>query len=266
MTCSEVDPVIEVRDLVKDFSGNLALEGVDLTVHRGEVVVLLGANGSGKSTLLKCLTGLVEPTSGRLAVNGTDVTTASRGQLRRLRADVGIVFQNINLVDQLSVMSNVIHGSLGRRPSVRNWFAPTARDEQRAEAMDALARVGMAHVADRRAELLSGGQRQRVAIARMLMQRPQIVLADEPVAALDPKAGREVMDLLWQICEERGLTMICTLHQLQLARDYARRVVALRDGQVDKDTDIRQLDDADLEGLYVQEGEDVRVTKVVTDA
>ncbi|GAA4920391.1 phosphonate ABC transporter ATP-binding protein [Nesterenkonia rhizosphaerae] len=248
--------VIRVSGLVKDFpNGTRALSGVDLDVSAGETVVLLGANGSGKSTLQKCLTKLISPTAGSVEVLGTEVTTAGKREITALRRDVGVVFQKINLVRELSVLTNVIHGSLGRARSPRNWFASTARSEQREQAMEALERVGLSAVAQRRAEQLSGGQQQRVAIARMLMQRPQIVLADEPVAALDPRAGRAVMDLLWEVTEEQGLTLICTLHQLELARAYGHRVVALRNGQVEMDTVMSQVADEQLEGLYTEEAE-----------
>lgn len=251
------DSVIDVRGLTKEFAnGTRALNGVDLQVRAGETVVLLGANGSGKSTLQKCVTKLMKPTTGSVQVLGTEVTTASKREIAELRKDVGVVFQRINLVRELSVLTNVIHGSLGRARSPRNWFAASARAEQREEAMEALERVGLAHAADRRAEQLSGGQQQRVAIARMLMQRPQIVLADEPVAALDPRAGRAVMDLLWEVTEEQGLTLICTLHQLELARDYGSRVLALRDGVVEMDTHMSLVADEQLAGLYTAEEED----------
>lgn len=251
------DFVIDIRGLTKEFAnGTRALNGVDLQVRAGETVVLLGANGSGKSTLQKCVTKLMKPTTGSVQVLGTEVTTASKREIAELRKDVGVVFQRINLVRELSVLTNVIHGSLGRARSPRNWFAASARAEQREEAMEALERVGLAHAADRRAEQLSGGQQQRVAIARMLMQRPQIVLADEPVAALDPRAGRAVMDLLWEVTEEQGLTLICTLHQLELARDYGSRVLALRDGVVEMDTHMSLVADEQLAGLYTAEEED----------
>lgn len=244
-------PAIEVRDLNKTFpNGTQALRDINLSVDTGEVVVLLGANGSGKSTLHKCLTRLVTPTSGSIQLLDHDVLAASRRDVRALRTEVGVVFQKINLVRELSVISNVIHGSLGRVRSGRNWFGFSARAAQREEAMEALERVGLSHVADRRAEQLSGGQQQRIAIARMLMQRPKVLLADEPVAALDPRAGREVMDLLWDISEERSLTLICTLHQLELARDYGSRVVALRDGVIEMDTQMSKVSDEQLDRLY----------------
>lgn len=249
-----LDASISIRGLSKVFrNGTRALDDVSLDIASGETVVLLGANGSGKSTLQKCITRLIEPTEGTITVFGREITGMDSRRLAEVRRDIGVVFQSINLVDQLTVLTNVIHGALGRDGSPRNWFAATAKQQLREEAMTALERVGLTAVADRRAEQLSGGQRQRVAIARTLMQRPSIVLADEPVAALDPVAGRGVMDLLWRIAEEEGLTLVCTLHQLALARDYGRRVVALRDGRVDVDADIAELDDARLEGLYIAE-------------
>ncbi|WBL18845.1 phosphonate ABC transporter ATP-binding protein [Citricoccus sp. NR2] len=246
--------VVHLAGLSKEFPhGMRALDGIDLSVRAGETVVLLGANGSGKSTLQKCLTRLVAPTAGTARVLGTEVTTASTSEITRLRRRVGVVHQKINLVRELSVLTNVIHGSLGRVRAPRNWFAATARAEERDEAMAALERVGLADVAGRRAEQLSGGQQQRVAIARMLMQRPELVLADEPVAALDPRAGRVVMDMLWQIVAEHGITLICTLHQLELARAYGDRVVALRDGRIELDTRMNLVADAELEGLYTSD-------------
>ncbi|TDS86887.1 phosphonate ABC transporter ATP-binding protein [Nesterenkonia sp. AN1] len=250
-------PVIDVSGLAKRFpNGTQALTEINFQVNAGETVVLLGANGSGKSTLQKCLTKLVEPTHGSVRVLDTEITTAGTREITALRRQVGVVFQRINLVRELSVMTNVIHGSLGRVGSPRNWFAGTARKDQREEAMEALDRVGLAHVAQRRADELSGGQQQRVAIARMLMQQPKVVLADEPVAALDPRAGRSVMDLLWEITEERGLTLLCTLHQLELARAYGRRVIALRDGAMDMDTVMSKVADEQFQGLYTTEDQE----------
>lgn len=250
------DSAINVSGLVKDYGGGTrAIADVSFHVRSGEDLVLLGANASGKSTLLKCLTRLIDPTEGSVRVLDTDVLAASKKELARLRADVGVVFQKINLVRELSVLNNVIHGSLGLVRHPRNWFALTADQAQRDQAMDALHRVGLAHVAHRRAEQLSGGQQQRVAIARMLMQRPAVVLADEPVAALDPHAGRAVMDLLWEVTEEQGLTLICSLHQLHLARAYGNRVLALRDGRVELDTVMSQVADEQLEGLYTHDEE-----------
>lgn len=243
--------MITTQGLTKRYpDGTLALREVDLDIAAGEAVVLLGSNGSGKSTLLRCLTRLLEPTSGKVHIGGVEVTTADRPTLRAVRHRVGMVFQHINLVDHISVLSNVVQGHLGHDGRVRQWFAPTATSEVRAEAMACLERVRVADLAGRRADQLSGGQRQRVALARMLMQRPDVVLADEPVASLDPRSGREVMDLLWGIVEQDGLTLVCTLHQLELARAYGRRLVGLRDGRPIIDGDLAALSDRELAALY----------------
>ncbi|GEP27370.1 MULTISPECIES: phosphonate ABC transporter ATP-binding protein [Cryobacterium] len=248
--------MISVRDLSHRYpDGTEALDGINLTVDQGEAIVLLGHNASGKSTLLKALTRLIEPTAGAISLDGTAVTGATARELRDVRRRVGTVFQSINLVDQVSVLSNVGHGSLGRTDNPRNWFAWTSSSTVRDEAMVCLERVGLAPFASRRADQLSGGQRQRVAIARMLMQRPTIVLADEPVAALDPRAGREVMDVLWQVVAEKSLTLVCTLHQLELAEAYGDRVVALQRGRLLLDGHMRDLSRTDLAGLYSEDSE-----------
>jgi len=243
--------LLQVRALTKRYpDGTVALDDVDLDVSRGEAVVLLGANGSGKSTLLRCVTRLLEPTSGSVTFDGREVMHAEAAELRDIRRRVGVVFQHINLVDQVSVLSNVLHGQLGRDGRARQWFAPTATREARDRAMTCLQRVRVDAFAGRRADQLSGGQRQRVALARMLMQEPELVLADEPVAALDPRAGREVMDLLWRVVEEDGLTLLCTLHQLDLARNYGRRIVGLRDGRKVLDRTADELTERDTAALY----------------
>lgn len=243
--------MLRIRGLTKRYpDGTVALDDVDLDVAAGEAVVLLGANGSGKSTLLRCVTRLLEPSAGRISIGATDVTAADRSTLQDVRRQVGVVFQHSNLVEHVSVLSNVLHGRVGTDRSPRQWFAATATAAAREQGMDALARVRLDHLAGRRADQLSGGQRQRVAIARALAQDPQLILADEPVAALDPRAGREVLDLLWHIVNEDELTLVCSLHQLDLARRYSRRLVGLHQGAVQLDAPTAELDAADLAGLY----------------
>ena len=247
-------PMISVRDLSHRYpDGTQALSRVSLSVAPGEAVVLLGHDASGKSTLITALTRLIDPTEGTISVAGTAMTGASARSLRVIRRSIGTVFQSINLVDQVSVLSNVLHGGLGRTANPRHWFGWAAPADPRDEAMECLRPVGLAPFAARRADQLSGGQRQRVAIARMLMQRPAVVLADEPVAALDPPAGREVMDLLWQIVAEENLTLMCTLHQLQLAEAYGDRIVALQQGAVVLDGRMRDLSRDDLAELYTND-------------
>jgi phosphonate transport system ATP-binding protein len=224
------DLVIAVRDATKRFGGTVALDGVSLDVHRSEFVVLLGLSGSGKSTLLRCLNGLHRVTSGTVEVGGVRVNTASRRELRRLRRRVGFVFQQFNLVGRLSCLENVLIGGLGRLTLPR-YGALTYPRRMRTEALEHLDRVGLAGLAEQRADTLSGGQQQRVAIARTLMQRPSLLLADEPVASLDPENAGVVMDLLFQVCMEQKLTVVCTLHQIDLALGWAHRLVGLRAGR-----------------------------------
>jgi len=227
--------VIRVRGLSKQYSrGTWALDEVSLDIADGEFVALIGPSGAGKSTLLRCLNGLVSPTSGEVAVDGLSVTGAPEERLREIRARVGFVFQQFNLLRRLSVLDNVLVGRLAvasRWRSLLGWFG--ASDVARAR--DALARVGLDGLTDRRADTLSGGQQQRVAIARALVQAPRVLVADEPMASLDPALSRTVMDLLRRINREDGITVITSLHVLELARDYGRRVIALRDGRVAHD-------------------------------
>jgi len=223
------DIVVSARNVVKEFGATTALAGVDFDVHRSELLVLLGLSGSGKSTLLRCLNGLHPVTEGRIEVSGTRVDLASPRELRTLRRDVGFVFQQFNLVGRLSCLENVLIGGLGRL-SLPRYGALTYPKAMRVEAREHLDRVGLADLADRRADTLSGGQQQRVAIARTLMQRPTILLADEPVASLDPENAGVVMDLLFRVCMEDKLTVVCTLHQVDLALGWAHRVIGLRDG------------------------------------
>ncbi len=223
---------VVVQEVAKTFpDGARVLEAVDFSIASGEGVVLLGANGCGKSTLLRCMLGLEPLTGGRILIDGVDVARSRGTELRRLRARVGTVFQQFNLVGNLSVLQNVLFGRLGS-DGIWGSLAMTAPARLRERGMACLDRVGLAHLAGRRTDTLSGGQQQRVAIARMLMQDAGIVFADEPVASLDPRAGREVMDLLFEIVHERRLTVVCVLHQLDLATAYADRIIGLKGGRV----------------------------------
>ncbi len=227
---SRAEVVLHAEAVTKRFGAILALDAVSMTVHRSELVVLLGLSGSGKSTLLRCFNGLHPVTSGAVTVAGTRVDTAPRATVRALRRDIGFVFQQFNLVGRLSCLDNVLLGGLARLRLPR-YGALTYPKRMRAEAVAHLDRVGLADLAHRRTDTLSGGQQQRVAIARTLMQRPKLVLADEPVASLDPENAGVVMDLLFRICLEDNLTVVCTLHQVDLALGWAHRVIGLRDGR-----------------------------------
>lgn len=250
-TPRETPTVIDVTKLSVRYrrSAAVALSNVDLTVREGETVALIGTNGAGKSTLLCCLVRLIEPAEGSISVAGVQVTGASRRALREIRQDVGFVFQRFQLIPRLTAFQNVLHGALGRRGSRCAWPV-TSPSGVRADAMGCLDRVGLGAYADRRVDTLSGGQQQRVAIARMLMQRPKVVLADEPVASLDPVSAKGVMDLMASIAAERGVTVVMALHQVDLALGYADRVVGLRDGVLEFDRPSCTCDAAQLNSIY----------------
>lgn len=230
--------------------GRPVLNGFSLKVPRGQSLAIIGANGTGKSTLLRCCLRLIEPDSGDVELLKHDVARAKLRELRRLRARIGFVFQRHNLVPRLSALSNVLHGALARGGGPSCWHQAVAPARLRGEAMACLDRVGLAHAAGQRADQLSGGQSQRVAIARMLMQRPELVMADEPVASLDPVAGEEVMALLCNLMRDQGLTLVFTTHHLDHALQYGDRIVGLRQGRVELDSPTRGLRAAELEGIY----------------
>ncbi|MGX1811857.1 phosphonate ABC transporter ATP-binding protein [Nocardia sp. NPDC055321] len=221
---------VSIRDVTKRFGDTVALDGVSLDVRQSELLVLLGLSGSGKSTLLRCVNGLHPVTSGAIEVGGVRVDTATPRRLREMRRDIGFVFQHFNLVGRLSCLENVLIGGLGQLTLPR-YGALTYPRRMRAEALTHLDRVGLADLAERRADTLSGGQQQRVAIARTLMQKPTLVLADEPVASLDPENAGIVMELLFRVCIEEKLTVVCTLHQVDVALGWAHRLVGLRNGR-----------------------------------
>ncbi|MGG7099632.1 phosphonate ABC transporter ATP-binding protein [Rhodococcus sp. 24CO] len=249
MPTSPNDIVISARDVTKTFGSTTALQNVNLDVHRSEMLVLLGLSGSGKSTLLRCINGLHPITSGSVTALDTRIDTAPARDVRELRKNIGFIFQHFNLVGRLSCLENVLVGGLGRL-RIPRYGALTYPKSMRIEALSCLDRVGLADLAERRADTLSGGQQQRVAIARTLMQRPSIVLADEPVASLDPENAGVVMDLLQRVCTEEQLTVVCTLHQVDLALGWAHRLVGLRDGEVVLDRPASGLRREDVMPIY----------------
>ncbi len=258
-------PVVSVRSLSKQFGGAnpvTALDSVDLDVSPGELLVLIGLSGSGKSTLLRHLNGLHQPTSGSVEVLGQRVDGTSGRELRALRKRVGFIFQQFNLVQRATVMENVLTGALGRLRGPR-FGVVSYSQELRSEAARHLDRVGLGDRLFQRAGTLSGGQQQRVGIARMLMQQPELVLADEPVASLDPEASRNVMDLLFRICHQDKLTVICSLHQVDLAINHGTRLVGLRDGAVVLDRPMSEIAVTDAMGVYSRLGNEQMVAEAL---
>jgi phosphonate transport system ATP-binding protein len=228
--------------------GPVVLDGVDLDLGPGETVALLGSSGSGKSTLMRSLTGFAPIVDGSVDVVGHDMTRLRRGELRQVRADVGQVFQQFNLVGRLSVLTNVLAGALHDAGPL-NWVGGFG-SAHRQRAMALLDRVGIAHKANVQARTLSGGQQQRVAIARALMQQPQVVLADEPVASLDPKMSHTVLDLLQEIAREDRIPVLVSLHVLPLALEHSDRIVGLRHGEVLVSAPTASLDADALAVVY----------------
>jgi phosphonate transport system ATP-binding protein len=246
----EVNPLVSLTGVSKRFpNGTLALDNVSLEVPKGQLLSLIGLSGSGKSTLMRHLNGLHKPTSGSVKVLGTEVSSASNRELRAVRRNVGFVFQQFGLVGRATCLENVLSGALGRLggPRYGVWSYPK---QLRREAFDHLDRVGLAPQAYQRADTLSGGQMQRVAIARTIMQQPEILLADEPVASLDPESSAQVLELMLQVATEAKMTIIVTLHQVELAMGWAHRIVGLRDGRVVLDRDATGLSQADVMDVY----------------
>lgn len=231
---------VQFHDVTKNFGSTLGLDNVKLGIRTGEITVLLGLSGSGKTTLLRHINALHTPSSGTVRVLGQDLNELKKRELRELRKDIGVIFQSFNLVDRMSVLENVCTGALGDLKGPRiSLLSYPKRIKQ--EALEVLDRVGLADRAHQRADTLSGGQQQRAAIARALMQHPKILLADEPVAALDPVSSNQVIELLEQISREDNLTVISSLHQVQLAADFADRIIGLQAGRVKFDRETRGM-------------------------
>jgi phosphonate transport system ATP-binding protein len=247
--------MISVRRLSKTYAGTVqALRNVNIEVAAGEFLVILGPSGAGKSTLLRCINRLVDPTEGQVFHNGVEIT-GNRGSLRAVRRQFGMVFQQFNLVKRLSVLTNVLTGRLGYRSVWRSLVYSFPESDKRI-AIECLARVNMEHKAFQRADTLSGGEQQRVAIARALAQQPMVILADEPVASLDPKIARQVLGYLREVAKELGITVLCNLHQVDYAREFAERVIGMSRGSVVFEGGAAQLSDEVLHRIYYRDPAD----------
>jgi phosphonate transport system ATP-binding protein len=250
--------VLEVQHLHKVYpNGTVALTDVSFRVEDGEFLVVIGLSGSGKSTLLRCINRLIEPSQGKIILDGVDVTAASGAELRRIRRTIGMVFQQFNLVKRSSVLTNVLAGRLGYASTPLSLLGIWPADD-RQRALAALGRVGIADKAQARADALSGGQQQRVGIARALMQEPRLMLADEPVASLDPVLSHSILQYLERLNHDDKITVICSLHFLDLVHRYATRVIALKDGKVVFTGLPQEIDRAKFKEIYGEEAVEVR--------
>ncbi len=249
--------MLQIKNLTKIYDGGvLALDKVSFEVPKGQFLAVIGLSGSGKSTLLRCINRLIEPTSGEIIWNGTDIVQVSPDELRRYRRKIGMVFQHFNLVHRSKVITNVLAGRLGYVNPAWSLLNRFPKDDMK-KAIAQLQRVGIADKANNRADELSGGQQQRVGIARALMQDPEMILADEPVASLDPVLAHSIMKYLELINKEDGVTVLCSLHFLDLVHRYADRVVALNEGRVVFKGLPEEIDDERFKEIYGREAERV---------
>lgn len=258
------DSILSIRNLMKTYpNGTRALTGVNFDVKRGEFLVVIGLSGSGKSTLLRCINRLLHPTSGEIIYRSkdgheTDIAKAEGAEILKIRRTMGMIFQHFNLIPRHSVLQNVLYGALGKTPALKSMLGLFSKEDEK-RATEYLRLVGIEDKAQFRTAQLSGGQQQRVAIARALMQAPDVLLADEPVASLDPATCHGVMDYLRRVNQELGLTIVCNLHFLSLVREYATRVVALKDGKLVYEGTPADIDEAWFKKIYGEDAKEVHV-------
>src|SRR5689334_23298481 len=258
--------MLRIKGLTKRYrTGDLALKGIDIDVPDGQVMALIGPSGAGKSTVIRCVNRLVEPTSGSVELNGVDIVKLGSGELRRARRRMGMIFQEYALVERLSVMENVLTGRLGYVGFWQSWLRRFPQSDID-EAFRLLERVGLDHMADKRADELSGGQRQRVGICRALIQDPELLLVHEPTASLDPKTSRQIMRVITELCSERKLSAIINIHDVMLAQMFAERIVGLRLGEIVYDGPPDKLTPAALTAIYGEEDWAATIRKVDEEA
>jgi phosphonate transport system ATP-binding protein len=254
--------MLQIRRLMKRYrTGDLALKSINLDVLDGQLLALIGPSGAGKSTAIRCINRLVEPTGGTVILNGTEITALGSRELRRARRRMGMIFQEYALVERLTVMENVLSGRLGYVGFWQSFVRKFPRSDVD-EAFQLLARVGLDHMADKRADELSGGERQRIGICRALIQSPDLLLVDEPTASLDPKTSRQIMRLIKELCGERKLSAIINIHDVMLAQMFAERVVGLHFGDIVYDGPPTGLSAEVLTRIYGEEDWSATIRKV----
>ena len=247
-------PTLEVHDLRIRYarSGPEILKGVSFNVDKDDFFAIIGPSGAGKSTLIRCINRLVEPNGGEIILNGENITKMGRRELRAARRNMGMIFQEFNLVERMSVMDNVLSGRLGYVGTLRSflrWYPQS--DIQR--SLELLEKVGLGEFVDKRADELSGGQRQRVGIARALIQQPQLLLVDEPTSSLDPKIARDVMGMIKSMSRDAGVPVLCNIHDVQLALEFSTKVIGLQDGMKKFEGPTSKVDKSTLEEIYAME-------------
>ena len=251
--------MLKIENLCKTYpNGTQALQDVSFEVAEGEFLAVIGLSGSGKSTLLRCINRLIEPTSGRIIWDDVDVTAASGNEIRNIRRQIGMIFQQFNLVKRSSVNTNVLTGRLGYSPTLPSLFHVFSKEDHD-NVRKNLDMVGLLDKIDVRADSLSGGQQQRVGIARALMQNPKMILADEPVASLDPVLAHSILKYLEQLNKEYGITVLCSLHFLDLVHRYATRAIALKDGRLVFEGLPKEIDDVQFKQIYGKDAERVEI-------
>jgi phosphonate transport system ATP-binding protein len=248
--------MLEIRNLTKVYDdGTVALKDVSFNIPDGEFLVVIGLSGSGKSTLLRCINRLIDPTEGEILWHGQDLAKLEGDELRKARRKIGMIFQHFNLVKRSSVMNNVLSGRLGYTPSLKSVLGRFSSEDKQ-KAWDALERLDIEDQAFKRADELSGGQQQRVGIARALMQEPELILADEPVASLDPVLAHSILQYLEKLNKEDNMTILCSLHYLDLVQQYSSQVIGLKDGEVvytGTRAEIRAMTDSEFQDIYGEE-------------
>jgi phosphonate transport system ATP-binding protein len=247
-----VQAVLEVRNLRAGYGEREILKDVSFTLAEDDFFAIIGPSGAGKSTLIRCVNRLVDPKGGQIVFNGRDLVQVAARELRAVRRNIGMIFQEFNLIERMSVMDNVLSGRLGYMGSLRSLFRLYSKEDIR-EALKLLDRVGLSEHVDKRVDRLSGGQRQRVGIARALIQNPKMLLVDEPTSSLDPKIAREVMGLIREMARERHIPVLCNIHDVELACAFCTRVIGLQDGYKKFDGTPDKLDKQALHEIYAME-------------
>lgn len=249
--------IMSIENLNKEYSkGKSVLKDVNFEIKQGELLSIIGPSGAGKSTLLRSINRMIEPTSGKITFNNEDITSVKGRELRRMRTNIGMIFQHYNLVDRLSVYENVLHGTLGYKNSLQGIFSLYTESEKE-EALDIITELGIEDHIYKRCDELSGGQKQRVGIARALVQKPKIILCDEPIASLDPGSSRVIMEHLRKICSEKGITVIVNLHQVDVAKNYSDRIIGLNSGEVVFNGHPTEIDREVIQSVYGTDFDDL---------